>query len=112
MYKDADGKYMIQSDLQSSLPSQRLLGYPVITSTRVGVADTKGSCATATKLILGNFRYMIVAQWQGMELRMNDSIGFKSGTLWLKAVQRIDVSFERLTSFDVTPGITPAYLLK
>jgi HK97 family phage major capsid protein len=112
MYKDADGKYMIQSDLQSSLPSQKLLGYPVITSTRVPVTDTKGTCTTASKLILGNFRYMIVAQWQGMELRMNDSIGFKSGTLWLKAVQRIDVSFERLTSFDVTEGIIPAYLLQ
>lgn len=111
MYKDADGKYMIEADVQSDLPSQKLLGHPVITSTRVPITDTRGTCTSATRIVLGNFRYMIVANWQGMELRMNDTIGFKSGTLWLKAVQRTDVSFERLTSFDVTQGVTCAYLL-
>lgn len=111
--KSSTGQYL----WTDSPPGQRsgtprmFNGYPVFVTNQARSNLTKNtSVGVCSELFFGSWPDLVIAQWGVLEVlpSMFDSTGFKSGDVWIRALQTCDIGVRRPASFSVcSDALTP-----
>lgn len=85
---DAAGPFLfpVTRGAMSGAIEKTLLNVPVLTSTQVSIARTKGSGTTLTYALLGNFRRSVIGRLGVIEIAVSTERGFELDQTWIRAV--------------------------
>lgn len=77
------------------------------TTNQVGIADTKGTCVSASKAYIGDFTQVLVGLRSGLQIETSRDAGdsFKKVQLQIRAIMRLDSVLLRPSHFCVIEGI-------
>ncbi len=106
MIKDADGYYINAENMRISPINTPFIGVPSVQTNKILKNETSGSATTTTSIILGDFRYMWIAEWQGLVLDASREYLWRKDMVAIRAIQRTNCFFEKLKAFNITQGVT------
>ena len=76
-----------------------LLGYQALTTTNVPSDLAKGAASDLSAIIFGNFRDLVIGQWGGLDLIVNEFTKAKGGLIEMIVHQYLDVGIRQAASF-------------
>jgi hypothetical protein len=96
----------VMNPLVSTKVLEDLIGYKIRTTTLLGKGTAHGaSGATDSCVIFGDWTQLILAFWEGFELRSSDVAGNSGGSaltqnqIWIAAFQGMDINVKDETGF-------------
>lgn len=85
--------------------NDELMGYRAFTTSNVPSNLSKGAASDLSALIFGNFRDLIIGQWGGLDLIVNEYTKAKSGMVEMIVHQYLDVALRQAKSFAAVQDI-------
>jgi HK97 family phage major capsid protein len=99
-FKDGDNNPLSPPEMVARVP--RLL------TTSASIAETQGTATTASSIVLGDFRHLMIGMRHQLEIRVYDQPLASTGQLLVVAWLRADVQLIQPKSFCKLIGIIPA----
>ena len=106
--QDGEQRYIYEQNVQMGQPDI-LLGKPVVTSTNVSIAQTRGTAnGTASWILLGDFQEAIIGQRMSVQLAASTDAGtaFEHDQTWVRAIMRVDLAIRHEQAFEILAGVT------
>lgn len=97
--------------LMSDQMIENILGNMLRTSTQLSATESSGGVSTSSSVIFGNWKYLWVAFWRDLMIKVSDTAGdgstgsaFLDDQLYIVSFQEVDAQVMRATAFTKVTG--------
>ena len=109
-----EGQPTINPFMTRNIIEEALYGAKVRTTTLLGLGNTSSGVATDSNVVCGDWAQLILAFWEGFEIKASDVAGNAGGSaltqrqVWMVAHQSMDMNIKDQTGFCMIPDADTA----